>query len=97
MRDPPAGRTRYPGERILHDVNASRDTGFWFYVADPAGALGEDGSRVCVVGMARRRDGLTVKEAWARGLPHVTVTDALQQPYYVFYPAQCLDNGPALG
>ena len=80
-----------PGERVLYEQ--SRHDAYGIYVSDPAAELPADGERACLVGVLRRRDGLTWKEAMARGLPTLHLTDTLVQfRDYVFYPIRC---GPA--
>ena len=86
---------RDPRERVLYD--GSRHSHFWMYVYDAERSLPPEGSRACVVGAFRRRDGYSPAEARARGLPRTTLTDGLQRPDYVFYPVQCSYDGPALG
>jgi hypothetical protein len=87
-----------PRERLLL-VGSDR----WGYYAgvtvfDPELALGPDGRERCVVGVHRRRDGLSRQEARARGIG-TSVTDDAPVRYrdYVFYPAQCTYDEPALG
>jgi hypothetical protein len=66
-------------------------------VSDPELALGDDGRKVCVVGVQRRRDGLSREELRARGMGVRSITDVPVTLYeYVFYPQPCPD-GPARG
>lgn len=73
-----------PNERILHD--SSPYGAYWFYVDDSRALLPEAGERGCVVGITRRRDGLTPEQAIARGLSNSYVADGLQRPDFVLYP-----------
>jgi hypothetical protein len=85
-------------ERVLFDVSPTNGDGFALYVFDPQGALPGEGERACVVGASRRRDGLTEREARARGLPNRAVVDAtLSDPDYVFYPVPCRPADPPTG
>jgi hypothetical protein len=89
------GTVAFPGdldsrERALFDVSAHSGEGYAILVFDPGGELPAEGNRACVVGTARRRDGLTAAEARARGLPNRTVADAaVRYLDYVFYPLPC--------
>jgi hypothetical protein len=83
-------------ERILHDATGQHD-GYWMYVFNGEGILPPEGTRTCIVGIFRRRDGFSPAEARARGLPDTHLIDGLQRPDYVFYPVQCAYDGPALG
>lgn len=87
---------RDPRERILHEMSPI-GTGYWIYVYNEDHVLPPEGTRGCVVGTPRRRDGLTPEQAEARGLPNVGVADGLQRPDYVFYPVRCEYDAPALG
>jgi hypothetical protein len=92
------GHGEYSGERFL-----LREPDQWgyevgVYIFDPESALGEDRQSVCVVGVQRRRDGLTGKEAQALGRGTNTMTDMMvRYPDYVFYPEPCQPDAPARG
>jgi hypothetical protein len=81
-------------ERVLFDVSPSTGDGYALYVFDPQGQLPSEREHACVVGASRRRDGLTEREARARGLPNRAIVDAtLSDPDYVFYPVRCRSMG----
>lgn len=76
--------TFHPTEHIMSAMSGGG--GFWFYVDGSAAELPGSGVFGCVVGLVRRRDGLTPQEARDRGLPHHGGADTLQNPDYVLYP-----------
>lgn len=79
-----------PRERVMSDISPLSGEAYALYVFDPHGELPGEGGRACVVGTSRRRDGLTTREAQARGLPNLSITDVpLSDPEYVFYPLSC--------
>ena len=88
-----------PTERVLYDQSPRTGQYSAFFVSDPSSELPPpEGARVCLVGEARRRDGLTWREAEERGLPNRSLTDtALRDPDYVFYPIRCGEDAPARG
>lgn len=95
------GRSGYsnadPGERVF--LQGPDRWGYYsgITILDPERALGEDGHKICVVGVQRRRDGLSREEVDARGMGVSSVTDMTVGLYeYVFYPQPCPD-GPARG
>lgn len=72
-----------PSEHILH-VSAEGE-GSWFYVDAGTTNLPPYGSRICLNGFIRRRDGLTPRQLAERGIGVVAGEDGLQNPDYVFY------------
>ena len=88
---------RDPRERILHDASPHSGESFWLYVFDGDRVLPAEGSRTCVTGIYRRRDGLSFKKAVALGLGTHVVADGLQRPDHVFYPVRCPQDAPARG
>ena len=89
---------RDPRERVISDTSRYSKETHAFNVFDPDGLLPAPGSRACVVGTPRRRDGFTPIEAVKRGLPNSYTADVpLHYPHYVFYPVQCSFDAPARG
>ena len=85
-------------ERVIYDKDSYSGETDAFNVFDPDGLLPAPGTRACVVGTPRRRDGLTLDEAIRRGLPNrFQIHFALHEPDYVFYPVQCAQDAPARG
>lgn len=87
---------RDPRERVMYDVSTYNGEEHAVFVFDPDRRLGQDRTRTCIVGTPRRRDGLSIEEARARGTSYVADVP-LHLPDYVFYPLRCTCDGPALG
>jgi hypothetical protein len=86
------------GAHVFYDTSPTSGEQHAIYLSSsPPPAVGGS-NRLCMTGTVRRRDGLTTREAEARGLPNLYVTDvALSYPDYAFYPLSCLQDAPARG
>ena len=88
---------RDPRERVLYDVSPRTGDHYWINVFDGDRVLPPEGTRTCVTGIFRRRDGYSIKEARALGRSTTAVADGLQLPDFVFYPVRCPQDAPARG